>query len=276
VAATAGRGAPRRSCVDDEENRNGVFTRAVLEGLACKGTRAKIVNVELLSKYVNKRVRDWVQKKRRGKGGTQISTDDDTRLMPLANCNCPNLPEPSDTWRARLTLPISQSEVANLDGDCTNEIVVSAGGTLHVFDNSGALRWSAGEAVREFVVAAPYADRRPVLALFANGFSVFDDEGKTLSTVRRDLRHVSLYRPTTKHDNRIVATSGDTVLLFKSKDPVPEWRRRLPDSIEDVDIRDYDNDKKLDLVVLTAAGPVVLDIDGHSLNGAKVFRLPRK
>lgn len=261
---------------DDEENRNGVFTRAVLEGLACKGSSATVVNVERLHRYVDRRVREWVQKKRRGKGGIQINMAGTTRLMPLAHCDCSTFPPPSDAWRARLSVPVSRSVVADLDGDCASEVVVRAGGALHVFDATGAPRWSFGEAIREFFVGDAYADRREVLAISADGFSVLDEEGKTLSTVRLDVRHVSLYRPTGRFANRVVATSGDTVLLFRSKDAVPEWRRRLPAAIEGIDVRDYDRDKRLDLVVRTAAGPVVLDVDGHSLNGARVDALPRK
>jgi hypothetical protein len=257
---------------------NGVFTNAVLQGLACKGPTAKIMNVERLHRYVDKRVGEWVQRNRpgNGRGGIQINTDGRTRLMPLANCNCSAAPEPSDTWRAALTLPVSRSEIADLDGDCTNEVIANAGGVLHVFDADGALRWSGGEAIREFVVAPPYGERRPVLAFLAKGFSVFDYEGKTLCSVRGDLQHVGIYRPTTRYDNRIVATTDDIVLLFTMKNPIAAWRRRVGGTVEAVEIHDHDKDGKLDLVLRTAAGPVVLDVDGHSLNGAHVEKLTRK
>jgi hypothetical protein len=261
---------------DDDEAMNGVFTRAVLEGLACKVPSARIVNADRLQRYVHKRVRDWVQKKRRGKGGIQASIDGEARLLPLANCHCNAPAAASEAWRASMLGPVAKAEAVDLDGDCRNETIVNAGGALHVFDANGQPRWKAGEPVREFQVGRPYSDRRPVLALFPDGFSVFDDEGNALSTVRRKLQNVGFFRPTTRHDNKIVATSGDTVLLFRPKDPIPLWQLRVTGTIEAIEILDYDDDEQLDLAVRMKEGRAVLDVDGHALNGAKVDRLPRK
>jgi hypothetical protein len=234
-----------------------------------------VVTVDVLQKYVNKRVREWVQRKRRGKGGIQVSMTDDTRLMPLANCDCIP-PPPFHGWRARLDLPVSRSEVANLDGDCTNEIVAQAAGGLYAIDADGRQLWSAGEEVREFFIGTAYEGERIVLALLPKGFLVLDHGGKALARVLGDLQHVRLYRPSTRHMNRIVAMKGDTVLLFKSNKSVPEWDFDLPGRFESLDIRDYDNDRKLDLVLRTSAGRVVLDVDGDPLDGVDVGNLRRK
>src|SRR3712207_8705850 len=49
---------PGEYAFDDEKKQNGVFTWAVLDALACKRTSADVVNVEWLTRNVNKRVRD--------------------------------------------------------------------------------------------------------------------------------------------------------------------------------------------------------------------------
>lgn len=255
---------------------NGIFTKAVLDGLACKG-RGASVNVEQLHRYVDDRVREWVRREKPGhSGGVQINMEGKTRLLRLANCNCGTLPLPADTWRERLKAPVTRWEVADLDGDCENEIVALAAGSLYAFDVRGKQLWSAGQAIREFVIGPAYEGEREVLALSPRGFEVLDHAGKKLSSVLGELRNVRLYRPNTRHMNRIVATVGDIVMQFKPNQSTPEWRRRLYGTIESLDFLDHDRDGKLDLVARTAAGRIVLDADGDCLNGVRVEKLRRK
>jgi hypothetical protein len=260
---------------DDHDSGNGIFTKATLEGLACKGSGTRI-NVDQLHRYVEERVRKWVERERPGAtGGVQVNIEGRSRLMLLANCNCESQPPPGDTWRERLAAP-TRWEVADLDGDCTNETVVQAGGTLYAFDAKGRQLWSAGEGIREFSISTAYDDERDVLALSMKGFMLLDHAGKTLSSVLGDLRDVRLYRPNGNHMNRIVAIAGDTVMLFKRNKSTPEWRLRLPGLIQSLDILDHDKNRRLDLLFRTTEGRVVLDVAGHSLNGARFEKLPRK
>lgn len=84
-AATAGAYA-----YDDDVARNGVFTRAVIEGLRCGAPRNEqgFVTVETLSAYVENRVLAWVRKYRDGKAkqATQLQFEGRSRLMPLSTC----------------------------------------------------------------------------------------------------------------------------------------------------------------------------------------------
>ena len=105
---------------------------------------------------------------------------------------------------------------------------------------------------------------------------VLDHAGKKLSSVLGELSNVRLYRPNSRHMNRIVATSGDLLMQYKTNDSVPEWRRRLSAGIESLEVGDDNDDEKLDLVLQTAGGRVVLDDDGRTLSGKRVEKLPRK
>jgi hypothetical protein len=262
---------------DDDREMNGVFTKAVLDALACKA-RNNILTAEELFKYANKRVQAWVKTNRpgSGKGGVQVNMGPNVSKMPLAYCACGTVPPPSDTWRATLRDAVAQSEIADLDGDCASETIVNAAGALHVFESNGAPRWSGGAAIEKFSIGEGRNTRKDILALSANGFSLFDDAGKVRATVRGTFDDVRLYRPNSRYEPRIVAISGDTIALFTANNPLPAWRKRVERAIDDLDFVDADKDKKLDLSLRTAEGPFVLDVDGHCLNGRKVTPLPRK
>ncbi|HJQ35587.1 MAG TPA: caspase family protein [Thermoanaerobaculia bacterium] len=86
-AATAGKWAY-------DGDGNGVFTKAVLDGLNCKGSSAHcIVTVESLRQYVEREVLAWIRGHRDPSIGAaiQVNLDGDTHNMPLANC-CPPSP----------------------------------------------------------------------------------------------------------------------------------------------------------------------------------------
>ncbi len=81
-AATAGRWAY-------DDGGNGVFTKAVLDGLNCKGSPAHcVVTVENLRKYVEHEVLTWIRAHRDPaiSSAIQVNLDGSTHDMPLVNC----------------------------------------------------------------------------------------------------------------------------------------------------------------------------------------------
>jgi hypothetical protein len=86
-AATAGKWAY-------DGDGNGVFTKAVLDGLNCKGSPTHcVVTVENLREYVEHEVLTWIRTHRDPSIGAaiQVNLDGSTHDMPLANC-CPPAP----------------------------------------------------------------------------------------------------------------------------------------------------------------------------------------
>lgn len=75
---------------DDDLQRNGVFTSAVMEGLRCKAGRDSrgYVTVDTLSDYVEERVLSWVQKNKdhEARRATQLQVEGKAGTMPLSHC----------------------------------------------------------------------------------------------------------------------------------------------------------------------------------------------
>ena len=80
--------APGRYAYDDPKNGNGVFTRAVIEGLHCNAARDGVVTVDTLRRYVEREVRQWIRAHRDPSIGAaiQVSMEGDTDDMPLSVC----------------------------------------------------------------------------------------------------------------------------------------------------------------------------------------------
>lgn len=85
--------APGRYAYDDPKNENGVFTRAVIEGLHCNAADDGVVTVDTLRRYVEREVRQWIRAHRDPSIGAaiQVSMEGDTDDMPLAVCSRPEL-----------------------------------------------------------------------------------------------------------------------------------------------------------------------------------------
>jgi hypothetical protein len=85
--------APGGYAYDDAERKNGVFTTAVIDALQCKAESdlRGLVTAEALSRYVDERVRSWVNVNRRLSldHAIQIGMDRGAREMPLAVCSKP-------------------------------------------------------------------------------------------------------------------------------------------------------------------------------------------
>jgi hypothetical protein len=76
---------------DDETQRNGVFTAAVIAGLRCAAERDDrgYITVDTLAMYVEERVLTWVRKNRdpRARRATQLQYEGLSKTMPLALCD---------------------------------------------------------------------------------------------------------------------------------------------------------------------------------------------
>jgi YD repeat-containing protein len=226
---------------DDEGN--GVFTKAVLEGLSCKAAFARgAVTVETLRTFVERSVRTWIRQHRdiAVAAATQINTDGDSKNMPLCVCVGPPPPSPPGDvaratydganlsafgadggrlWSRSVSSHISRVEVADLGGDGNHEVVVSTNASIRVFDRAGTNLWTATERgkLETFLIdhllrhdqtlqiTAVWNDERE------SHVSTYDASGRRLSTFdhRGRLQHIAIDRPTSRHKRRIIATGTD-------------------------------------------------------------------
>jgi hypothetical protein len=277
---------------DDHVSRNGVFTKAVLDGLDCQAGRERgAVTVETLSRFVNRQVSVWLQKNRREttKTGIQTIMDGGARLLPLSACK-PAPPvrgaRPMSTsiddsiltaldkddralWRRDLRADVIGAEAADLDGDGRNEVVAGTRGRIVAFDANGNELWSVATALRDFAILDVYGkDTRQVVALTDERLSMYDPNGKLHAELLYDgeLQHMAVDRPTSRHAQKIVLAAGANAFLLKpNKAGKYEWFGAvLPNQpIRKLEIVDADNDGTRDIVLHTRTGRVVLNFEGQ-------------
>lgn len=226
-----------------DDDGNGVFTKAVLEGLNCKAAFARgAVTVETLRTYVERYVRSWIRQHHATAvaAATQIDTDGDSKNMPLCMCiGPPPTPPPGDVvratndgatlsaiggdgrllWSRSVNGSISRIEVADLGGDGNHEVVVSTKSSIQVFDRTGANVWTATERGHLETFLIDHLLRHdPTLQITAvwndereSHVSTYAANGSRLSTFdhRGRLQHIAIDRPTTRHNHRIIATGTD-------------------------------------------------------------------
>ena len=155
---------------DDDARRNGVFTGAVVDGLRCEAATDErgLITVETLAAYVEERVLVWVRKHSNpaARRATQINYEGAAKRMPLATCGATKrLAQPASVnssdasfnvfndagirlWGGRVKGRIARGEIADLDGDGINEVVIGVAsgddsGRIIAFDASGKRLWSA-------------------------------------------------------------------------------------------------------------------------------------
>jgi hypothetical protein len=155
---------------DDDARRNGVFTAAVIDGLRCEAAvdGHGLVTVETLAAYVEERVLTWVRKHRdaSARRATQINYEGAARRMPLATClHARSHAQPASVnhvegsfnvfndagirlWGGRVRGKIARADVADLDGDGRNEVLVGVAdgddsGKIVAFAADGKRLWSA-------------------------------------------------------------------------------------------------------------------------------------
>lgn len=161
---------------DDPVSKNGVFTKAILDGLRCSATTTRTaVTVENLRTHVERQVLEWVRANRDPsiESATQVSIDGGAGRMPLAACP----PDPSRIriasapyegsvvtaldsdrnvlWPYDAGTRVLQTAVEDLDADGRQEVVVATGGKLVTLDRDGTPRWNAEEGC--FCACSPQA-----------------------------------------------------------------------------------------------------------------------
>lgn len=151
---------------DDDTLQNGVFTKAVLDGLRCEaGLIRGAVTVGTLRTYVNREVKEWMRRHGHDSSGgaIQVCMDGDTHTMPLSLCDPPSPPprdgparvsaegssittfarDGSPVWRRDLGDRVTTVMMVDLDADGTPEIVAGTRSSIVAFDEHGERLWSA-------------------------------------------------------------------------------------------------------------------------------------
>ena len=297
--------APGEYAFDDPVQQNGVFTKAVLDGLVeCKAPAPRgMVVAQTLHTYVDREVRRWIEtnRNRRVNPATQVSMEGETRNMPLSRCWVPvgrelrvafdgsvitAYGEDTDPlWRQDAGQPIVHAEAADLDADGFKEVVIGLRDRLLVLDRDGERRWErTGDTLRTFTTGDLFEKKtHQIVAVWydqqaaASRLTIIDSEARELSTFdyAGELRHVAVGRPTKMHAPKIVATSGTTLLLLKvkkNKSGTPLWRHALRsprDTIRRLKIVDVDHDRRDEIVLTTARGTTWFTFEG------KIVQPPR-
>lgn len=151
---------------DDDTLQNGVFTKAVLDGLRCQaGLVQGAVTVGTLRTFVNQEVKEWMRRHGRDSSGgaIQVCTDGDTHTMPLSLCGPPSPPpldgparvaadgsivrtfakDGSPLWHHDLGDRVAAVAMVDLDSDGSPEVVAGTRSSLMAFDERGKRLWSA-------------------------------------------------------------------------------------------------------------------------------------
>src|SRR6185436_14713334 len=167
--------APGQYAFDDDVHRNGVFTKAVLDGLDCEASAPRgTVIVETLHSFVDRAVQRWIRENKNHivNPATQVSMEGETRNMPLCQCwrkatsrvrvavdQSTVTAYGEDTqplWRKDFGEPIVHAEAADLDADAFYEVVVGLRAGIVVLDRDGKELWRR-------------SDETMTLATFATG-----------------------------------------------------------------------------------------------------------
>jgi len=309
-AAAAGQWA-----YDDREARNGVFTKAVIDGIHCGAAKVRgAVTAETLAGYVERNVHTWIRDNRDPNVGsaTQVSMDGEARNMPLAQCGAtapssgPARVIASGTtvrafsdkneplWQRDAGGVVTHFEALDLDADGSREVVFATRDAVSALDAAGKPLWSAREAMK--VTALVTFDlfrqhRNDVVVLWndehsaASRLVVYGPDGTRLGVFdsNRHLDRVTIGRPTKRHAPKIIVTSGDTLLGFDPKKLAsgkPLWAGRISPpaagAIASVAIVDSDGDGKSNLALTTASGAkVFVDFTGHALGAPSAAHFER-
>jgi hypothetical protein len=268
---------------------NGIFTRAVIEGLRCSAAKTRdMVTAEDLADFVRRYVTTWVRanRDRRVRAATMATFGGNSKNIPLARCG--GLP-PTVVARSSGSFVIGFGEkgeelwrkdvggavvvpplVADLDSDARSDVVVAAGSRVFVLDDAGKDRWSVddGSPVRDIAVAEQYRSAKwHVAVLSAHAVSTFDPEGKRVAEKmhRGELIDIAYGRPDKRSTPRIVVATSDRLLLLEPQSLKPEWVVRLDATVAHVDVVDGS------IEVTTRCGDVAhLDFKGRQVGSSKV------
>ena len=115
----------------------------------------------------------------------------------------------------------------------------------------------------------------------ASCLAVYDSAGVRIGSFDdgRRIERVAIWRPTKLHAPKIVATSGNIVLVFSAKKLAagkPLWTGRLSATIASLNIADADGDGRKDIMLTTARGAkIFVDFDGHVIGPPSNARFER-
>jgi hypothetical protein len=307
-AAAAGQWA-----YDDPAARNGVFTNAVLAGMNCGAAKVRgIVTAETLASYVERSVHTWIRDNRDPNAGsaTQVSMDGEARSMALAQCwaitppgSGPVRATASGTtirafsignqqlWQWDAGGAVTHAEAVDLDADGRREVVFATRDTITALDDAGKPLWSAHQAMNltTFVTGDLFRQHtNEVVALWNDEHSslsrlvVYGPDGGSLGAFDSDRRldRITIARPTNRHAPKILATSGNILLVFDPKKLAkPLWSGRVSrraGAIESLAIVDCDGDGKSDIALTTASGAkVFVGFTGHVIRSDSRARFER-
>ncbi|HJQ40032.1 MAG TPA: caspase family protein [Thermoanaerobaculia bacterium] len=288
--------APGQYAYDDDVHQNGVFTKAVLDGLNCEASAPRgTVIVDTLNSFVDRTVREWIRenKKRTVNAATQLSIEGQTGNMPL--CECWRKPDSHirvsvdgsivtayarDTtplWRKNFGEPVIHAEVADLDADAFSETVVGLRSRIIVFDRDGKELWRrSGEpmTLATFTTGDLYEKHTNEIVALWNGSStsrlaIFDSDGnERAKEYPALLRYIAIGRPTNMHAPKIAVATDTDLLLLHAKKLTPQWRKAIrvsSDAIRELQILDLNQDSRRELVASTARGPVGVTFEGKML-----------
>ncbi len=290
---------------DDHMSRNGVFTKAILDGLRCSATpKRNVVTVDNLRRHVERQVLDWIRRHRDPKIKTaiQVSIDGRAESMPLAMCPPP--PERriaavetdgsrirafdssgEQLWERDLEETVVDHAIEDLDADGQQEVVVATPKRLVTIDWEGKLIWTADEAMTlRILVVGDLKGKatRQILALWNDEPSatsrlvIYDGAGQRLAAYDHpaSLERVAIYRPNKTYDPRIIAAGRTEIFLFDAKklgSGKPAWQHSVPKGIKSLEFVDYDDDGRKDIAIVTSNGRVHFTVKGQLLEsrGAK-------
>lgn len=301
-AAAAG-----ESAYDDFTARNGVFTRAVIDGVQCGAAKSGgLVTAETLAGYVERNVHAWVRDNRDPAVGsaTQSSIDGEARNMPLAQCWGATLvplrvaasnstirafsANDKPLWQFDAGAEVRRAESTDLDADGRHEVVFATRDTIAALDDAGKQLWSAREPMplTSFVTGDLFRHHTNEVVTLrsdsnASRLALYGPDGTSLGAFdyNRAIDRLTIGRPTTRHAPKIVATSGNTVFVFDAKRLAagkPLWSGRVSGTIASLDIADANGDGKNDIVLTTARGAKVsVDFNGHPLSIPSTARFER-
>lgn len=283
--------APGQYAFDDDVHRNGVFTKAVLDGLDCEASAPRgMVIAETLHTYVDREVRRWIREKHKVtiNPATQVSMEGETRNMPLAQCW--RSPGPrvrasidgsivtaydADTnpmWRKDFGESVIHAEAADLDADALYEVIVGLRNRIVVLDRDGKELWNKLDdtrTLRTFTTGDLFEKHtNQIVALWIDDrastsrLTVTMDDGAERPSFDfgGELHHVVIGRPTNMHAPKIAAATATHLVLLHPKKldrGVPLWELSLSspgDTIDELRIADANHDSRREIGIVARSG----------------------
>jgi len=282
---------------DDPVHRNGVFTKALLDGLQC-GAAGKIVTASTLHTFVERRVRAWLKENHKPvtNPATQFSFEGRALNMPLAGCSDDppwsnptrvaikdrllTVYEKDDVLWHQPAAANSHATIADLNGDERNEVLFGdPNGTVTAFDADQKKLWSADAQMRvPMALHALFATRfrsekgDSVIALWrdptakTSRLAAIDANGRfrTHYDFPSFVTEIFLERQSGRSDPRVIATTADSFFIFKPKSlQKPEFHEEIG-RIKSLAVEDQDGDGDNDIVLKTARGSRMYDFNGNA------------